>query len=128
MADEIIGQKLRYMSQDKFETITEADDEFYAVSGSGIGFPSNKSEDLTLGASGTKYTAPANGYFAIAKGCSSGQHIYMATSGAIATQVWGAGGGYIQSYIPVLKGHAVIVEYTASGTTAFFRFVYAEGE
>ena len=67
MVNEVMGKKLRFMLQDKFETITEADDELYAVNGSGIGFPSSRYEDLILGATGTKYTAPANGWFFISK-------------------------------------------------------------
>ncbi len=92
------------------------------------GMPSNKYINLTLGAGGTTYTAPANGWFALAKECSNGQFIYMGVSNGISTQVWGAGAGYVQSYLPVLKGNVVNVNYTASGATAFFRFHYAEGD
>jgi hypothetical protein len=94
----------------------------------GYAMPSNRYIDLTLGASGSTYTAPANGWVAIAKACSSGQFIFMVNGSGVATQNWGAGSGYIQSYLPVSKGKPFIVDYTASGATAFFRFHYAEGD
>lgn len=131
MADEIIGQKLRYMSQSKFETITEKDDEFYAVSGSGIGFPSNKFDELTLGASGTEYVAPANGWFFIDKNSgSSNQYIsiFNDTKGYKLILSAYNSGTAMGDLFPAQKNDIIRIVYSASGTTNTFRFIYAEGE
>ena len=125
MVNEVMGKKLRFMSQNKFETITEADDELYAVNGSGIGFPSSRYENLILGASGTEYTAPANGWFDLRKGASSGQYIKLI--GKVESCV-NSSGQVICAFLPIRKGQKVKVDYTATGTTHTFRFVYAEGE
>lgn len=121
MANEVMGKKLRYMSQDKYETITETDDELYAVSGSGIGFPSSKFDELTLGASGTEYTAPANGYFRanVAKGGSVMMYSNV-LNGFNASLMEGG------CSINLLKGAKMTLYYT--GTITSFKFVYAEGE
>ena len=89
--------------------------------------PGKKYINLTLGASGTVYTAPANGYFTLAKMANNGQHIYM-SNGRISVQSWVSTTGYIQSFLPVQKGDSLNIGYTATGDTAFFRFVYAQGE
>lgn len=131
MANEIMGKKLRFMLQDKFETITEADDELYAVNGSGIGFPSSRYEDLILGASGTEYTAPANGYFYLNKASgSTNQYIeFNNTDRAYSTILHAyASGASLRLLLPVQKDDVASLWYTASGTTNTFRFIYAEGE
>ena len=89
--------------------------------------PGEKYINLTLGASNTVYTAPANGYFTLAKMANNGQHIYM-SNGRISVQSWVSTTGYIQSFLPVQKGDSLNIGYTATGDTAFFRFVYAQGE
>lgn len=95
---------------------------------SGYGMPSSSYDDLTLGASGATYEAPANGYFTIAKLASAtNQHIYM--GGRVATQIWSSfSGQYLQTFLPAEKGQEVEVSYTAGGSLAFFRFYYCKGE
>ena len=108
---------------------------------SGAGMPSNRYIDLTLGASGSTYTAPANGYFSVGgnfgnvngyftlalRDNASGHTLLLfepkATSGSYSCYCWA----------PAKKGDVVIANYnyspfssTASGTP-FFRFIYAEG-
>lgn len=99
---------------------------------SGLGMPSSRYIDLTLGASGSTYTAPANGYFRFAglNAQNSARKLIInnTTSSLYANQsgnvVVGSYGGI---FIPALKGDSVVVEY--SGYTSYeFRFVYAEGE
>lgn len=103
--------------------------------GSGWGMPSDRYINLTLGASGSTYTAPANGYYNIAKlATNSGQYLYMNVRSQqnvtlIQHQVHSsASNQYIQLYMPIKKGDTMLINYTAEGTTALFRFVYAEGE
>lgn len=101
--------------------------------GSGWGMPSSKYVNLTLGASGTDYTAPANGYVVIF--CRQ-----TATHGWIRLWVlnnyisfWqqptNVSNFSINITMPVKKGHIVRTDYENITTTdGYFRFVYAEGE
>ena len=89
--------------------------------------PSDTYVNLTLGATGTYYTAPADGYVSFAKmSNAAGQTMYI---GAIATtQGWAtAANQYVQCFLPVYKGQSFQVSYSLGGSTAFFRFVYAVG-
>lgn len=97
---------------------------------SGLGMPSDRYIDLTLGASKSTYTAPANGWLTFAKSVTQAGQMNVLTnlnSGLRSDCV-----GYINNqwtgvYMPASKGDIIEVEYTSSGTTRLFRFVYAEG-
>ena len=123
-------KNINLMSQDTFNNIEQVDDELYAVSGSGIGFPSDKFDDLTLGASGTEYTAPANGWFTINKHGAAGQLTAFENINAGGVTWITCLGAETDCRLscPAKKGDNVVLWYTASGATNFFRFVYAEGE
>ena len=127
MVNTISGLKnVNLMTKEQYDGISDlASDELYAVSGSGIGFPSSSHEDLTLGASGTKYTAPANGWFDLRKSASSGQYIKLISK---VESCVNSSGQVISAFLPIRKGQTVQVDYTATGTTHTFRFIYAEGE
>jgi hypothetical protein len=100
---------------------------------SSYAMPSNKYIDLTLGASGTTYTAPANGWFYLSKTAGSdwyfaelsvvkdGQTLFYIYADAYRTSACSV-------IIPVKKGDNVKAVYNATGTTNYFRFIYAEGE
>ena len=96
-------------------------------------FPSDRYIDLTLGASGTTYTAPANGYFYLNK-TKAGQTQYIALKNITGNiGVWSNGNpqatnGLVYTYIPAKKGDIVETVYSTSGTTNEFRFIYAQGE
>lgn len=94
------------------------------------GMPSNKYIDLTLGASGTFYTAPANGYFTIDKKSSSAnQYVqFINVSVQLATNIQAPGTFDIRAFIPVKKGQQLKINYNAGGEVVWFRFIYAEGE
>lgn len=104
---------------------------------SGWGMPSNKYIDLTLGASGTAYTAPANGWVYI-RGKSSATAQYLAIIKILdnnvtneASVMWAINSSndlYVNC--PVRKGEKFSVNYTMAGVSPsnFFRFIYAEGE
>lgn len=94
-----------------------------------MSMPSDKYIDLTLGASGTTYTAPADGYVLVRKLSNAiGQHL-------TAFNQSGIGDGKISSiafqalwvYFPVKKGDAFAITYNAGGNTELFKFIYAEG-
>ena len=101
----------------------------------GIGMPSNRYTDLTLGSNGVGYTAPANGYFSLLKGTTAaGQYINFNSYFGESTQhlcsmVFSPGTGYgVGGFIPVRKGDRIHISYTAAGTVTYFRFIYAEGD
>lgn len=106
-----------------------AEDELYAISSSGFGLPSDNYDDLSLGATGTSYTAPADGYCFINKAATgAGQYITI-TSGAHGLIIRShASGDVLRLMLPVRKGKKYKLDYTAGGTTNQFRFIYAEGE
>ena len=94
--------------------------------------PSNKYINLTLGASGSTYTAPANGWVFFAKAASSsGQFncITNSTGGGLRNDCNASNSGqWTTVSCPVKKGDKFAIEYSTSGETKRFRFIYAEGE
>lgn len=104
---------------------------------SGMSMPSNKYIDLTLGASGSTYTSPANGWFRLVKKpTATGQYILFSSNkyyngqsnsdqGAIQVSGWT---DPMVITIPVLKGDQIICYYNFGGATIKFEFRYAEGE
>ena len=97
---------------------------------SGAGMPSSKYINLTLGASGSTYTAPANGWVYISKiaGVQNAFCNLLNTTKNIGTIFHVPGASNVcQGYLPVSKNDIFIVRYNATGTTSVFRFIYAEG-
>lgn len=99
----------------------------------GIGMPSNRYDELTLLASGSTYTAPANGYFHLNKIAGSDFYyikIEDITTGTSHNAIFSE--AYRTSNCtftyPVTKGSIVRISYNATGTTEGFLFIYAEGE
>lgn len=94
-----------------------------------MAMPSDKYIDLELGASGSKYTAPANGYFWFsAHSSAGGQYANIGNDTS----------GWVQNYAhdnsdqmnlmrPVKKGETVQVFWTLGGSKNYFRFIYAQG-
>ena len=97
---------------------------------SGLGMPSNRYTDLTLGASGTVYTAPANGFITLRYNTNadfSFCHLYNSSTSYGTTTVYNHNGllGLHQS-IEICGGSQFTIYY--EGLEIFiFRFVYAEG-
>jgi hypothetical protein len=104
-----------------------------SVQAASASMPSDRYIDLTLGASGSTYTAPANGWFYLSK-VVGGDWYYVEldvvkdgeTLFAIFADAYRTSPGTI--IIPVKKGDTVVARYNATGATSRFRFIYAEGE
>ena len=93
--------------------------------------PSSKYVDLTLGASNTTYTAPANGYYYLAKKTTAtAQYIALENMQSNMTIAFNcsASGQTMKAFMPVTKNQAVKVSYNAGDNTEYFRFIYAQGE
>ncbi len=117
------------LSKEQYEGIEDvATDELYAISGSGFGFPSGRYDNLTLGASGTNYTAPANGYVLLSRySTAQSQYCQLLGSGVSPTMYSFGADGLCTVYLPIRKGQNFIANYTTP-TKDLFRFIYAEGE
>ena len=95
---------------------------------SGWGMPSGKYIDLTLGASGSTYTAPANGWLQCACTGTVGSTFFELVADHISSTA-SFTGGWGRTSIPVKKGDAIVVYYGGNNfTKRVFRFTYAEGE
>ena len=96
---------------------------------SSMSMPSNKYINLTLGASGNTYTAPANGWFNLMKmAASQAENIHMITSSTDIIS-WGTTTNVnVSLLLPVSAGDIVKITYTATGDVALFRFIYAKGD
>ena len=96
---------------------------------SGWSMPSSRYIDLTLGASGSTYTAPANGYFDFIHQGSNGQFLFLKnTSNQFEVDSVIYNQGFARVFIPCKKGDIIRVEYNADGSYARLYFYYAEGE
>ena len=96
---------------------------------SGASMPSDKYIDLTLGASGSTYTAPANGWFWISvRSSAASQFINLGNGISGYTQNYSVGGNDTMNLMrPVRKDEIVYIYYSVGGATQCFRFIYAEG-
>ena len=98
---------------------------------SNMAMPSSTYEDLTLGASGANYTAPANGYVIFIANFSSGSsYVQLGTNKTPITQVTPgtAGHNVLAGYVPVRSNDTFNLYYSSSGVSIqYFRFIYAQG-
>lgn len=100
---------------------------------SGWGMPSSTYIDLTLGADGSQYTAPANGYYYIAiPSMTSSQYFRFEVQNSGGTLIYAVrqtrpnSTSYQDILVPIQKGNILEVEYTTT-TYSYFRFIYAVG-
>lgn len=96
---------------------------------SGWSMPSGRFIDLTLGASGSNYTAPANGFFFVEKVTQAvGQFLIFNTANMEQESIAVNAANWVGGFVPIKKGGKCKIIYTASGAVGYFRFIYAEGE
>ena len=91
--------------------------------------PSSQYIDLTLGASGDSYYAPADGWFMLSKySAGNGQwaNLINATAGSMRVSTSGNSGAPLYLTIDAKKGDRIVSFYDATGTTEHFRFIYAQ--
>lgn len=92
-----------------------------------IGMPSTTYDTLTLGASGSSYQAPADGYFYMKVTTITSSpytRMYSANSIGSFAGFYGTASG-IHCFLPVKKGTSATVEYGGTGWSLYF--VYAQG-
>ena len=94
-----------------------------------ITFPSlTAGQPLTLGASGTMYIAPKNGYYSLSATFSTDGILYMYRgSGArYGTSLQYSANQWVDSYLPMKQGEILIIQYNGTPTVQQFTFIYAE--
>lgn len=97
--------------------------------------PSNTYDNLILGASGTSYTAPADGYVVVYKFSTAKEQYFNLQTGGNTdatvkiqdSKMSPATSTLLTCTIPVTKGEKFYTVYTAAGQLMFFRFYYATG-
>lgn len=98
---------------------------------SSLGFPSNTIISLTVGASGTTYTAPANGWFlvqcTVTNQTGSYQSGYSTSYGGRQQLTTYGYAGYGGAVVPILKGQTLTFYYEGNTANHSLRFVYATG-
>lgn len=96
----------------------------------GASMPSDTYVNLTLGASGTNYIAPANGWYFIQKNSNqANQYIWLKniTVNMYALSQNNLSDASNSLYIPAYKGDTIQITYNLGGATAQFKFIYAKG-
>ena len=95
-----------------------------------MAMPSDKYINLTWGASGTSYTAPANGFFGAEGRCNANGHValWCPNIPTIADKNRTSANGQIcNASIPVKKGTTVRLDYANYVSDGSISFAYAEG-
>lgn len=97
--------------------------------GGSLGMPSNKYVNLTLGASGDSYTAPANGWLCLRTVKSTAGFTAFASSSGLGVESRTAiNGTACTLYIPCKKGDTIGCLYDGVNTEIDFKFIYAVGD
>ena len=94
-----------------------------------VGMPSERYELLTLGASGTKYTAPSDGWYVLCMGSVTEGHevcLENSTNKLTSSKKSTSSADALDLFVPVVAGQSITVSYD-SGRDIRFRFVYADG-
>lgn len=95
-----------------------------------LSMPSATYDNLTLGASGTQYTAPADGWFVFVGTTNVNMgaiNIANATTGFWAPSSRAQTNGLIATCLPIKQGEQAAIAYDGSPSVSTFRFYYAEG-
>lgn len=107
--------------------------------GASWAMPSNTYDDLTLGASNSTYTAPADGYFCMIKNSNTnnqyfgmyclkdGETTLAANTHEYGVNCWTPTSGGCNGLLPIKKGRICAINYSLGGATEYFRFIYAKG-
>lgn len=87
--------------------------------------PSSTYEELTVGATGSTYTAPADGFF-LARGETNASGQYLQLSGSLNIVVYGPANQILRCFVPASKGKSITFGYTAVSNVSL-QFFYANG-
>lgn len=85
-------------------------------------------ENLVIGASGTNYIAPTDGYYYV-EGTSTSNISNVISLSANWINLYATFGALIQgsALMPVKKGDTCVLSYQQNATISYFKFIYAKG-
>lgn len=94
--------------------------------------PSDRYDNLTLGASGQTYTAPANGFYRFSVGLAASTYfaIFNGNTGDVADLITNENAAIGQNYVAtaeVVKGQSIRIQYVGTPTLNSARFYYTQG-
>lgn len=119
------GRITAFSPNNTFQAVDRNDTEWASTASK----PSDKYVDLTLGASGTQYTAPANGYFTLQHNADAGVIMMLNSENGIANyaNILSNDSVGFNGWVSLTakKGNEITIYY--KGATGIFRFVYDEG-
>lgn len=95
---------------------------------SGLGMPSGRVISLTLAASGSTYTVPANGWVSFRGNNVNNGYIEITVLNSVNVRTPGSSSGDMCVYVPVKKGQQFKLYYGNLGSGSGVAFIYAEGE
>lgn len=118
-----------------FELYGKANTDLSKVSSAGTDFIStqgkpnvSKYENLSLGASGQKYVAPANGWVLFSKrGSQTNQYNQISTGAWNFVSYVNGGSSEASVFCPVTKGDDFTIYYLTDGSLVTFKFIYDMG-
>lgn len=121
-----LNSKIATCSKNDFSNITSV----AKSTAAGLALPSAKYKDLSLGSTGSTYTAPANGWVVFGmQSTAATQNVLLSKDGGAWAISWShAALLNLYVYVPVTKGEIFKAGYTAGGQKLIFRFYYAEGD
>ncbi len=101
--------------------------------GASFSMPSSTYENLTFGASGDTYTAPANGWYVAERITTSSSNNFLNiknTTSELGLQfpsisISNAG---VIVYVPACKNDVIQIKYGSNTTASYLKFIYSEGE
>ena len=95
---------------------------------SSVGMPGSTYDSITVGASGSTYTAPENGWYIISSN-KEWAYIENNETGFCCSAISHSPSSVKAiGYMPVKKGDSITLTYVSSGTINWFRFYYMEGD
>lgn len=93
----------------------------------GMSMPSNKYINLTLGATGTTYIAPANGWVYICLDGPNSHYVQISCDNIPEYTNHNGVTSYVSLLVPVTEGTTFSVQYVGLSKVVCFRFIYAQG-
>ena len=118
----VSGKITEFTPKTAFHAVDYNDSEYIAHQA----MPSSRYDSLTVGASGTTYTAPADGWFYISATTSGTNYQVIMAAGCMSVS-FRSNSLNQRMILPVSKGMVMTLQYDGTLSNTTFRFVYTNG-